>query len=139
MKKKTKIALISILLVIALLVSGAFIGMNAVFKEHREILGLPLDAINFTCLKDGVFIGEFDGGMYGWRNNSVKVTISDGEITDIILLEAAFESTGTTDPRPLYNEIITNQTLEVDSISGATITSKGYLLAVEDALAQSQK
>jgi uncharacterized protein with FMN-binding domain len=38
----------------------------------------------------------------------------------------------------LYSRVIAQQSLQVDTISGATLTSKAYLQAVENALVQAQ-
>lgn len=113
--------------------------MKNVFKEHKEIRSLPLNAVDFTRLKEGVYIGEYEGGMYKWRKNKVQVTVTDGKVSDIKLLSAAFKAEGSTDPTPLYDRVIKNQSLQVDVISGATITSKGYLQAVENALLEAEK
>jgi uncharacterized protein with FMN-binding domain len=38
----------------------------------------------------------------------------------------------------LYERVIQSQSLQVDTISGATLTSKAYLQCVENALLQAQ-
>lgn len=38
----------------------------------------------------------------------------------------------------LFDEVIKSQTLQVDVISGATLTSKAHLKALEDALKQAE-
>jgi uncharacterized protein with FMN-binding domain len=43
-----------------------------------------------------------------------------------------------TDHETLYDRVIQAQSLQVDTISGATLTSKAYLQAVENALIQAQ-
>ncbi|WP_081949453.1 FMN-binding protein [Paenibacillus durus] len=64
--------------------------------------------------------------------------MSSGKVTQIALLK-------NTEGRPseftneLYDKVIQSQSLQVDTISGATITSKAYLKAVEDALLKAQK
>ncbi len=52
-------------------------------REHEEARNLPLDGVDFSKLKDGTYTGEYEGGMYQWRKNSVKVTISGGKLTKI--------------------------------------------------------
>jgi len=39
----------------------------------------------------------------------------------------------------LYDRVIAGQSLHVDTVSGATLTSKAYLQAVENALVQAQR
>lgn len=123
--------------IVALLGIGGWFGMSYVFKEHREVRALPLNLVDFSELKDGVYTGEYEG-MYKWRTNTVEVTVSGGKVTDIKLLSAGFSYDDMTKPDTLYDQIISQQTLQVDVISGATLTSKGYLQAVENALIQAR-
>lgn len=113
--------------------------MKNVFKEHKKIRNLPLNAVDFARLNDGVYIGEYEGGMYKWQKNKVQVTVKGGKVSGIKLLSAVFKAEDSTDPTPLYDRVIKSQSLQVDVISGATITPKGYLQAVENALLQAVK
>lgn len=124
--------------IVAVLGIGAGVGMSYVNKEHREVRNLPLNLADFSKLKDGVYTGKYDG-MYNWRTNTVEVTVSGGKVTGIKLLSAGFKYDNMTKPDTLYNQIIEKQTLQVDVISGATLTSKGYLQAVENALIKAEK
>ena len=137
-KKRRKACWIIALVVVVALAAGGGIGMMNVLKEHEEITGLALNAVDFSRLEDGVYIGEYEGGMYQWRQNKVQVTVTEGKVSDIKLLSSA-EAENLSDPDPLYERVIQNQTLQVDVISGATLTSKGYLQAVENALLQAEK
>ncbi|GGH31026.1 FAD-dependent oxidoreductase [Paenibacillus segetis] len=67
----------------------------------------------------------------------VEVTFSESELTDIKIISAS-ETAGIGDKaiETLKEQIITGQTLAVDAISGASETSEGLLLAVEDAVKQ---
>jgi succinate dehydrogenase/fumarate reductase flavoprotein subunit/uncharacterized protein with FMN-binding domain len=82
--------------------------------------------------------GTFEGQGTG-HNGPVKVAVvvSDDAITDIQIREtketpgigsAAFEA--------LKNQIITYQSLAVDSVTGATVSRAAYLSAITDALKQ---
>lgn len=107
-------------------------------KEHREARSIPIKAVDFNHLKDGNYVGEYEGGMYGWRANKVQVTISSGKVTNIALLNSSDPGGKNTKENVLYNSIIHKQSLQVDTISGATLTSKAYLKAVENALLQAE-
>ena len=75
--------------------------------------------------------------VYGiYRDIKVSVTVEDGKITAIDIVEHA-ETAGISDPafEKIPAAIIENQSLAVDTISGATNTSKGLLAAVEAACA----
>lgn len=85
-----------------------------------------------TNYKDGTYTGTASGYA---PNLTVDVTVSSGKITDIEIVnhnespgfyERAFET--------VPQEIISSQSTDVDTVSGATFTSKGIINAVEDAL-----
>lgn len=108
--------------------------MSFVFREHRQIRALPLDLVDFSGLKDGVYTGEYEGGVYKWRQNTVKVTVSGGKLTGIEQVGAGFVQQEADKLQSLYDRVIRAQSLQVDVISGATLTSKGCLQAVGNAL-----
>ena len=127
-----------VLIVVVILVIGGAIGWMYLTKEHNEAKNLPLNAVNFNKLSDGTFTGSYEGGMYKWRENEVSVTVSSGKVTEIELVKDKWNQ------KPeyveeLFNRVIDEQSLQVDAISGATLTSKAYLQSVENALIQSQK
>lgn len=84
----------------------------------------------------GIQDGTYEGSAFGFGDLiTVSVTIKDGRITDISVLDASGED------RPYYNqslplldEMINKQSTEVDTVSGATLTSEGLIGAVADAL-----
>jgi uncharacterized protein with FMN-binding domain len=76
--------------------------------------------------------------MNKWRANKVQVTVSSGKVTDITILEHKERPTPELTDK-LYNSVIESQSLQVDTISGATLTSKAYLKSVENALSKAQK
>lgn len=107
-------------------------------KEHQEAKSLPIKEIDFSKLKDGTYVGEYAGGMYKWRANQVQVTVASGKVSDI-------EPYGTLDPNKkfterdeMYSRVLKAQTLQVDVVTGATLTSKAYLKGVEDALVKAE-
>ena len=135
-RMKHKMGWIITLIVVAVLGIGGLIGWQYIAKEHREAMSLPLNAVDFSKLADGTYVGEYEGGMYKWRANKAEVTVSGGKVTAIKLLEAKFNVDPVKYVDPLYVEVIDQQTLQVDAVSGSTLTSKGILQAVENALVQ---
>lgn len=136
-KRKGKMTMWIIALVVLL---GASAGGALLFTEgeRREGRNLPIQAVDFKNLKDGTYVGTYEGGKYKLRANRVQVTVSSGKVTDIKLLmhkeNRPPDFTGN-----LYGKVIASQSLQVDTVSGATITSKAYLKSVEDALYWAQK
>lgn len=142
MKRKGKgkmLGWIIVLVIIAFLGIGGGIGWWYLSKEHNEAKNLPLNGVDFNRLNDGTYIGEYKGGMYKWRANKVKIIVTSGKVTDIKLLSSSDPGEKNTDQATLYDRVIKAQSLQVDTISGATLTSKAYLKAVENALEQAQK
>ncbi len=133
-KKKGKITMwLVILVVFVVIIITAGAGILFTSGERKEGLSLKINNVDFTNLKDGTYIGEYAGGKYKWRANKVQVTVSSGKVTDIdLLLNKENRPAEFTDK--LFGRVIQSQSLQVDAISGATITSKAYLKSVEDAL-----
>jgi uncharacterized protein with FMN-binding domain len=143
MSKRRRITRRGFLGVSALAITGAVaaaggIGWSALSKEHQEARSLPLDAVDFGKLNDGIYRGAYEGGMYKWRANECDVTVTNGQVTGIQLVSSKDPGAQNTDTEMLYDRVIEAQSLQVDTISGATLTSKAYLQCVENALIQAQ-
>ena len=126
------------LVVVAALAAAGGIGWSRLMKEHQEARSLPLNAVDFSRLKDGTYHGAYEGGMYKWRANECQVTVSSGKVTGIQLVGSSDPGGKNSQPQELYDRVIQAQSLRVDTISSATLTSKAYLQAVENALIPAQ-
>ncbi len=133
-KFKIQIAIVVIILLITASLAG---GYFFTASERREAMNLPIGSIDFSQLKDGTFVGDYEGGMYKWRANKVQVTIASGKVVNIKLLEQT-EKRPTEFTEELFGRVIQTQSLQVDAISGATLTSKAYLKGLENALNKAQ-
>ena len=83
--------------------------------------------------KDGIYYGTgtgFGGPL------KVKVEISDGKITSIQIVENSDGSGYISKASALISSIISKQSTNVDTVSGATYSSVGIIQAVRDALSQ---
>ena len=132
-----------LLIVAGIVVLGTMIFLLVDAPERQELQDLTIENIDFTQLRDGTYIGEYAGAKGSSRNAVVKVTISGGGITEITILKGAIDSEGnsvelkggmTIDD--LYQRVLESKSLQVDAISGATLTSKAHLKALENALKQ---
>ncbi|MFH5881737.1 FMN-binding protein [Liberiplasma polymorphum] len=89
-----------------------------------------VESVNISELNDGVYEVDYD---YGRWQTSVLVTIQNGVIISIeVVKTVTFEREDITSS--IIDEVIINQSLEVDVVAGATVTSLAYLKAIEDAL-----
>lgn len=93
---------------------------------------MSINHIDTTKLENGVYNGKYNGGRW---SNEVSVTLKDKKITEInVVKNVAFEKPEVTSA--LIKNVIKKQDTTVDIISGATVTSKAYLKAIEVALSK---
>lgn len=131
-----------ILIVLGVLVVGMGVGILVMEPGRREAMNLTFADLDFSSLKDGVYTGAYKGTKDSLRNCKVEVTVTSGKVSAVKVLEGALAKDQTMEIRGgqsidvLFKRVIDAQSLKVDVISGATITSKVHLKAVENALAQ---
>ena len=130
--------LIALLILLVILAVGGGVGWMMLTNEHREAASLPLNVVDFERLSDGTYHGVYAGGMYRWRTNECDVTVLNGKVSGIQLAGSGDPGAENTDHEMLYERVIESQSLQVDTISGSTLTSKAYLQCVENALVQAQ-
>lgn len=100
-------------------------------RNSNEVLDASVEPIVFDTLNDGIYTGHYDG--YRW-SNTVEVTITDGSVTDIVIIEDV-RFTDDVASALIINRVLQAEYLNIDdAVSGATITSIAYLKAIEDAL-----
>lgn len=86
--------------------------------------------------KDGTYTGEADG--YG-GTIQVEVTLASDEITSINVVSAPGEDSAyLSQAESVIDSILSAQSTDVDTVSGATFSSTGILNAVDDALGKAE-
>ncbi|MEA4914397.1 MAG: FMN-binding protein [Christensenella sp.] len=145
--KRKKRTFWSVLVIIVLLCAvGGSIAVISDAPNRRELTALTFVDIDFSNLHDGTYTGSFIGTDGNQRNATVEVTVSSSVITNIRVVKGAIDQPGA--PLDLGNgstvydlleSAVDKKTLQVDVISGATLTSNAHLKALEDALLQAQK
>lgn len=79
--------------------------------------------------------GEYEGTAKGYGGDiNVKVTLENGEITAIDVEENETGAVGTQGLERIKDQVIAQNTTDLDNISGATISSAALLSAVNDAI-----
>ena len=86
--------------------------------------------------KDGTYIGVGEGYK---GDIIVSVTIKDKTIREIVVTETKDDEAFFNKAKNLLNDILAKQDANVDTVSGATFSSKGLIEAVSDALLQAKK
>ncbi|MEA5142393.1 MAG: FMN-binding protein [Oscillibacter sp.] len=88
-------------------------------------------AFSGAQLKDGTY----QGSASGYNGNiTVSVTVSGGEVTDIAVVSESDTASFFSKAKSVLASIISGQTLEVDTVSGATYSSAGLINATYNAL-----
>lgn len=136
------ITFLSIVGVIALGL-GAAVVLTA--PGRSELQNMVITDVDFKKLRDGVYTGAYCGVKESLRNAAVEVTVASGAVTKIKVTEGSLANEKQTSEvrnglsiNDLFNRVIKSQSLKVDVISGATLTSNAHLKAVENALEQAE-
>ena len=86
--------------------------------------------------KNGTYTGEGQG--FG-GTITVEVTLQDDEITDIQVASAPGEDSAyLSQGKGVISSILSEQSTDVDTVSGATFSSTGIINAVNDALGKAE-
>ena len=94
-----------------------------------ETKALTITTPNYEKLPDGAYRGVYDGGLV---RAEVAVTIHAKNIQSVELLQ--HDHGRGAEAEKIVDSIVEAQSLEVDVISGATVSSKAILKAAENAL-----
>lgn len=130
MKKKTKVILITIIIVIAVLVTTLISIINKIEADVEVIFNEDITEVDLSLIEDSVYQGEYKKSSS--VSAEVEVTIQNGKISDIKIINHTY---GKGEPAEvIIEDIIEYQSLLVDDISGATYSSKVLKLSVQDAL-----
>lgn len=82
-------------------------------------------------LKDGTYRGS----AYGFKSTiTVDVTIKGGKITNIEIVSENDDASYFNRAKAVINSVLKKQSTSVDTVSGATYSSKGILMAIKNAL-----
>ena len=103
--------------------------ISALNSYKSIVAGLKIDEVDLSKIKNGTFQGSCDA-IYVAAD--VSVTVKDHKIIDIQLIRHKTERGQKAEVIP--GKVVNAQSLQVDTISGATNSSKVILKAIEIAL-----
>ncbi|CCQ94572.1 FMN-binding domain protein [[Clostridium] ultunense Esp] len=127
MGKKFLIPMIIFALIGIIGVGWQIISSNIV-KEANQMI---VSSVDLSSIQDGSYTGEY---ILSPVKVEVEVVVKNNEIYDIKILE--HQNGFGEKAEAIIEEIIEKQKLNVDLVSGATVSSKVILKAVENALGQ---
>lgn len=126
MKKSKKVLLALLSVALLFLIVGIFVIGNLTAQDAKNIsLSMP----DLSDMQNGEYIGEYSIAPVFVK---VEVSIYEHQITNITILQHD-KGLGTPAER-IVNDVVDAQSLDIDAVSGATVSSKCILKAIENAL-----
>ena len=118
----------SLLILIMTLVHIVFYFID--FGNYQSAINtITVDSVDLRTIEDGDYIGEYD---VGYIYAKVKVTIKNHAIAQVELLEHNHERG--VKAESIIDTMVTKQTIDVDTVSGATNSSLVIKKACENAI-----
>jgi uncharacterized protein with FMN-binding domain len=133
-KKITKAILlhkITALVMLVCLILHVYFGITSFQEYQTKIKAIAITGVDLSKVKDGTYVGEYD---VEYIYAKVAVTVESGIIKEIKILDHRNERGKRGED--VIQRILENQSVEVDTVSGATNSSNVIRKAVENALKQ---
>lgn len=99
--------------------------MTRGIKEGKNV---EINSVDISKLEDGTYVGKYSKDRW---TSEVEVSVKNQKIENIKVLTEPLTPDVSSE---LWEKIIEKQNVNVDVISGATVSSKAYLKSVENAL-----
>lgn len=122
-------------------VSGATFSSKGIIHAVKNAItgeSASATATSTTTIGKGSFAvadGVYEGTGVGFRGNVVvSVEVKDGSIVSVNIISASDDAAFFDRAKGVIDTILSSQSLEVDTVSGATYSSKGIINAIKNAL-----
>ncbi len=132
-RSKKKIILSAVMLLLLIGLVWGIIYLKSVADYKQVVKETTFEEIDISEISDGIYIGEYDVNFIYAK---VEVTVQNGEVTNINLLEHRHERGKAAEA--ITDKIVEEQRIDVDAISGATNSGTVIKKAVEIALKNGQ-
>lgn len=120
--------IIGLILLLLVIVSDS--GVFYLSRGLEEGVNVVINPVNLSEIKDGVYNGRNDFGRW---TNELNVTVANNKITNIEIVKDVKIVSPELSTK-LFQNVIEEQNIDVDVVSGGTVTSKAYLKSIENAL-----
>ena len=127
--KKRQIILLGILLFFLFLVIGGILFFQSMEKGIEDLIELQIEDIDLSVIEDGQYTGSYQQLPVSVE---VVVVVANHDITDITITKH-FNGQGAL-AETINEDIIIEDSIAIDTVAGATVSSKCILLAIKDAL-----
>jgi len=125
--RKILIGVICVVVLVGVIVGGKY--LISVQKYKKIVKDIKISNVDLSKVSDGKYTGTCDAIVIGAK---VSVTVKNHKITNIVLLEHKTERGKPAEVIP--GKVVKAQSLQVDTITGATNSSKVILKSIENAL-----
>ncbi|MCM1235972.1 MAG: FMN-binding protein [Ruminococcus flavefaciens] len=125
MKKSKKVLLIISFVILCLFIAGRITIGNMIKNIQHITVSIP----DLSDIQDGNYIGEYSITPVHVK---VEVTVDNHKITNIAILQ--HDNGLGSKAESIVRNVIEEQSLDIDAVSGATVSSKCILKAVENAI-----
>jgi fumarate reductase flavoprotein subunit len=128
--------LVSVLLASSLLLAGCQSGSSSAPAETSQPVTTAAETQKETTKEAEESGGVFTGKAPGFHGDIVvEITVEEDVITDLKVTEhSETENIGEAALPVLAQQALDNQTINVDTVAGATVTSDGFRAALKDAV-----
>lgn len=120
-------------IIMGLCIVGHIVVYAIDFNQYQKnVSGITFENVDLKTIQDGIYEGEYDAGYIYAK---VEVEIINGEIVFVDLLEHRNERGKAAEK--VLNDIIAENKVDVDAVTGATNSSNVIKKAVENAIRSS--
>ncbi len=128
MKKGFKI-LLGIVIFLLIIIVGSVLFFQSMQKGIDALLQMEIEDVDLSGVEDGEYFGTYQQLPV---TVEVLVTVSNHDITQVEIIKH-FNGQGLL-AESITADIVSQDTLLIDTVAGATVSSKCIILAVKDAL-----
>lgn len=119
------------LIVLSVFIAFILVGLVAGTQHMKEVRVYNIPEIDMMTIADGQYEGSCDIGRW---SNKVIVSVKDHKITQVIVPGDQFPILPDEFIIALNDKIVGLEKPDFDAVTGATISSKAYMIAITDAL-----
>lgn len=131
MKRRHKVVLAVLAVVVLVGYLGIRVSIGRIEAAHQKLFSETIASVDLETIPDGSYLGSYSAFPV---LAEVKVTVASHRITNIELLRHRNGQGSWAEA--MLTKVIDAQSLDVDAVAGATISSKVILKAIAKALDQ---
>lgn len=117
------------IIILLCLIFHVYEGISSLSEYKKSVADITVHNIDVKGIADGTYTGDCN---VGYIYAKVQVKVENGSITSVELLEHRTERGQNAES--IVDNVVKEQKIDVDTVSGATNSSKVILKAVENAL-----